>query len=71
MIKISKEIKRKLLQNRIYLFSLAALVCLLGFLVYYQPGVGYEVKLNGKHVGFVKRISHEEKMRTKSDTELR
>lgn len=71
MIKISKEIKRKLLQNRIYLFSLAALVCLLGFLVYYQPGVGYEVKLNGKHVGFVKRISHVEKMMTQLDTELR
>ncbi|WP_347451660.1 C40 family peptidase [Acetoanaerobium noterae] len=71
MIKISKEIKRKLLQNRIYLFSLAALVCLLGFLVYYQPGVGYEVKLNGKHVGFVKRVSHVEKMMTQLDTELR
>jgi len=71
MIKISKEIKRKLLQNRIYLFSLAALVCLLGFLVYYQPGVGYEVKLNGKHVGFAKRISHVEKMMTQLDSELR
>ena len=71
MIKISKEIKRKLLQNRIYLFSLAALVCLLGFLVYYQPGVGYEVKLNGKHVGFVKKVSHVEKMMTQLDTELR
>ena len=71
MIKISKETKRKLLQNRIYIFSLAALVCLLGFLVYYQPGVGYEVTLNGKHVGFTKRISHVEKMMVKLDSELR
>ncbi len=71
MIKVSKELRRRLLQNRIYLFALVALVCLLGFLVYYQPGVGYEVKLNGKHIGFVKRISQAESIMKNLDRELR
>lgn len=71
MIKISKEAKRKLLQNRLYLYSMAALVCLLGFLVYYQPGVGYEVTLNGTQIGFVKRVSQLDSIMKEMDSSLR
>lgn len=71
MITMPKEFKRKLLQNRIYLVALIALIAVFVFLVSQQPGIGYEVRLNGKHIAFVKHISHVEEIAEQVDAQLR
>lgn len=71
MVHISKDLRRRLLQNRIYLYSLVVLLGLFGFLAYWQPGVGYEVVLNGKHVGYVKKVAHMKSLAADVDTNLR
>lgn len=71
MIKMSKGLKRRLLQNRLYVYSLIALVTLAGFLAYVQPGVAYEVAVNGSTVGIVKRPSQMENLLEELDSELR
>lgn len=61
MIKLQPSNKKQTILSRPYFFILASLVCLIGVLFYYQPGVGYEIISNGEHVGYVK---------TKAEAEL-
>ncbi len=54
MIKLqASSVKHSILRSP-YLFILTSLLCLIGGLFYYQPGVGYEIVSNGEHVGYVK-----------------
>lgn len=46
--------KMKQPESRPYIYTMTLLVCLVGLLFYYQPGVGYEIVANGEHVGYVK-----------------
>ena len=54
MIKLQPIKKKQTILRSPYLFILASLVCLVGSLFYFQPGVGYEIVSNGEHVGYVK-----------------
>ncbi|MGB5823412.1 MAG: NlpC/P60 family protein [Proteocatella sp.] len=54
MIKLQPSNRKHSVLSRPYLFILASLVCLIGVLFYYQPGVGYEIVSNGEHIGYVK-----------------
>lgn len=54
-----------------YLFILASLVCLVGTLFYYQPGVGYEIVSNGEHVGYIKTRSQAEQTVNSFNTQIR
>lgn len=71
MINMPKDLKRRLLQNRIYIYSLVAVVALAGFLAYAQPGIAYEVSVNGNTVGIVKRPSQMKSLLKTLDIELR
>jgi len=61
MIKLQNGNTKHSILSRPYLFILASLVCLIGVLFYYQPGVGYEIVSNGEHVGYVKTKSEAER----------
>lgn len=53
--------KAKQPASRPYIYTLTFLVCLVGLLFYYQPGVGYEIVTNGEHVGYVKTKAQAER----------
>lgn len=71
MMKVSKNLKRSIMQNRIYLSALIVLLCILSFLTVQQPGVGYAVRLNGQHIGYAKNIAHVESVAADVDAYLR
>lgn len=60
MIKLQhSNVKHSILRSP-YLFILTSLLCLIGGLFYFQPGIGYEIISNGEHVGYVKTKSQAE-----------
>lgn len=71
MIKISKNVKRRFMQNRIYFFALIVLSVVFSFLLIQQPGIGYEVRLNGNHIGYTKSIAHVEQIAREVDAYLK
>lgn len=71
MIKLQTSNKKHSMLRNPYLFILASLVCLVGTLFYYQPGVGYEIVSNGEHVGYIKTRAQAEQTVNTFKTQIR
>ena len=54
MIKLQPNTMKPSILRSPYLFILTSLLCLIGGLFYFQPGIGYEIVSNGEHVGYVR-----------------
>ena len=71
MIKLQTSKTKHSMLRSPYLFILASLVCLVGTLFYYQPGVGYEIVSNGEHVGYIKTRAQAEQTVNTFKTQIR